>query len=70
MLVNYGIYPTNMLTTNYIDNIKCIYQHLLSWDALYHHHPLINPRVNPAEILPVNGIPKLVITNDEAVAAA
>jgi hypothetical protein len=30
---------------------------------------LINPIVNPADILPVNGIPKLVIVN-EAVAAA
>jgi hypothetical protein len=31
---------------------------------------LINPIVNPAHILPVNGIPKLVIANEEAVAAA
>jgi hypothetical protein len=31
---------------------------------------LINPIVNPADILPVNGIPKLVIANDEAIAAA
>jgi hypothetical protein len=31
-------------------------------------YPLINPRVNPADILPVRGIPKLVIAN-EAVAA-
>jgi hypothetical protein len=31
---------------------------------------LINPIVNPADILPVNGIPKLVIANEEAVAAA
>jgi hypothetical protein len=31
---------------------------------------LINLIVNPADILPVNGIPKLVIANDEAVAAA
>jgi hypothetical protein len=30
---------------------------------------LINPIVNPAYILPVNGIPKLVIANEEAVAA-
>ena len=36
----------------------------------YFYHPLINPRVNPADILPVNGIPKLVIDNSEAVAAA
>ena len=33
-------------------------------------YPFINPIVNPADILPVNGIPKLVIANDEAVAAA
>jgi hypothetical protein len=31
---------------------------------------LINPIVNPAHILPVNGIPKLVIANEEAVAVA
>ena len=36
----------------------------------YYHHPLINPIVNPADILPVRGIPKLVIANEEAVAAA
>ena len=31
---------------------------------------MINPIVNPADILPVRGIPKLVIDNeDEAVAA-
>jgi hypothetical protein len=29
---------------------------------------LINPIVNPADILPVRGIPKLVIANEEAVA--
>ncbi|MDQ3975543.1 MAG: hypothetical protein M3264_03360 [Thermoproteota archaeon] len=30
------------------------------------YHPLINPIVNPAaDILPVNGIPKIVIANDE-----
>jgi hypothetical protein len=33
-------------------------------------YPLINPIVNPDDILPVNGIPKLVIANEEAVAAA
>jgi hypothetical protein len=27
---------------------------------------LINPIVNPADILPVNGIPKLVIDNEAA----
>ena len=30
---------------------------------------MINPIVNPADILPVRGIPKLVIANEEAVAA-
>ena len=34
------------------------------------YHPFINPIVNPADILPVRGIPKLVIANEEAVAAA
>jgi len=34
--------------------------------VILQYHPLINPRVNPADILPVNGIPKLVITNEEA----
>jgi len=34
------------------------------------YHPSINPIVNPADILPVNGIPKLVIANEEAVAVA
>ena len=29
-----------------------------------YYHPLINPRVNPADILPVRGIPKLVIANE------
>jgi hypothetical protein len=37
---------------------------------LSYYHPLINPIVNPADILPVNGIPKVVIANEEAVAAA
>jgi hypothetical protein len=36
---------------------------------LFNRHPFINPIVNPADILPVNGIPKLVIANEEAVAA-
>jgi hypothetical protein len=44
-------------------------RNLLIWTALS-YHPLINPRVNPADILPVNGIPKLDIANEEAVAAA
>jgi hypothetical protein len=30
---------------------------------------LINPIVNPADILPVNGIPKLVMANDDDGAA-
>jgi hypothetical protein len=33
------------------------------------YHPLINPIVNPAYILPVSGIPRLVIANGEVVAA-
>jgi hypothetical protein len=44
-------------------------RNLLIWTALS-YHLLINPRVNPADILPVNGIPKLVIANEEVVAAA
>jgi hypothetical protein len=36
----------------------------------FSYHPLINPRVNPADILPVNGIPKIPIVNEEAAAAA
>jgi hypothetical protein len=36
----------------------------------YSYHPLINPIVNPADILPVKGIPKLVIANEDAVATA
>jgi hypothetical protein len=30
----------------------------------------VNPIVNPADILPVNGIPKLVIANEEYAVAA
>jgi hypothetical protein len=37
---------------------------------LSYYHPFINPIVNPADILPVRGIPKLVIANEEAVEAA
>jgi hypothetical protein len=33
-------------------------------------YPFIKPIVNPADILPVKGIPKLVIANEEVVAAA
>ncbi|HZC48132.1 MAG TPA: hypothetical protein VE244_03620 [Nitrososphaeraceae archaeon] len=32
-------------------------------------YPFINPIVNPADTLPVNGISKLVIANEEAIAA-
>jgi hypothetical protein len=32
------------------------------------NHPLINPIVNPADILPVNGIPKFVIATEAAAA--
>jgi hypothetical protein len=35
---------------------------------IYHH--LINPIVNPADILPVRGISKLVIANEEAAAVS
>jgi hypothetical protein len=33
-------------------------------------YPFINPIVNPADILPVKGIPKFIIPNEETVAAA
>ncbi len=36
----------------------------------FYYHPFRNPIVNPADILPVNGIPKLVIANEDAVTAA
>ena len=38
--------------------------------ACIFYHPFINPIVNPADILPVNGIPKLVIANEEEADAA
>jgi hypothetical protein len=38
--------------------------------AACYYYPFINPIVNPADILPVNGIPKLVIAKEEAVAVA
>jgi hypothetical protein len=38
--------------------------------ACIFYHPLINPIVNPADILPVRGIPMLFIANEDAVAAA
>jgi hypothetical protein len=35
-----------------------------------YHLPFINPRVNPiADVLPVRGMPKLVIANEEVAAA-
>ena len=34
------------------------------------YYPFINPIVNPADILPVRGIPKLVIASEAVVAAA
>ena len=43
----------------------CLDIKLIALSSFY--HPLINPIVNPAEILPVRGIPKLVIANQEAV---
>jgi hypothetical protein len=52
------------------DNIKCIYQNMLVRLLSPKSYPLINPTVNPADILPVRGIPKLVIANEEAVVAA
>ena len=39
-------------------------------DYYTYHHPFINPIVNPADMLPVRGIPKFVNANEEAVAAA
>jgi hypothetical protein len=54
-----------MLPSNYLE-IFSIHQNRA---GLLCYHPLINPRVNPADILPVRGIPKLVIANEEAIAA-
>jgi hypothetical protein len=43
--------------------------YLKSWPYPYpfpsSYHSFINPIVNPADILPVRGIPKLVIANHE-----
>src|SRR5215203_4375325 len=55
--------------------IKCFLKFTSKEMHYFYHfsyHPLINPIVNPADILlPVNGIPKLLIANEEeAVAAA
>jgi hypothetical protein len=36
----------------------------------FSYYPFINPIVNPADILPVNGIPKLVIANEKEVVVA
>src|SRR5919107_5618453 len=44
--------------------------HVLKIEKEIFINHLRNPIVNPADILPVNGIPKLVIANEEAVAAA
>ena len=47
-----------------IDNKICSIGSTLSLS----YHPLINPRVNPiADLLPVNGIPKVVIVRDPSV---
>jgi hypothetical protein len=44
---------------NYVKSIKLFCQ-------MADIQPLINPIVNPADILPVNGIPKFVIANEAA----
>ena len=48
--------------------------YLKSWPCPYpfpsSYHSFIKPIVNPADILPVNGIPKLVIANEEDAVAA
>src|SRR5215212_8832444 len=49
------IFPLISLQRNTSFMIACI----------FYYHPLINPRVNPADILSVSGIPKLVIANEE-----
>jgi hypothetical protein len=43
------------------DQLQIIDQ--LDYHTLFCHHPLINPIVNPADMLPVNGMPKLAIAN-------
>jgi hypothetical protein len=53
------IFPLIYLQRNTSFMIACIF-----------YHPFINPIVNPADMLPVNGIPKFVIANAEAVAVA
>jgi hypothetical protein len=42
---------------------------LLSCTTTLSYHPFINPITNTADILSVNGIPKLVIANEDAVVA-
>jgi hypothetical protein len=46
-------------------NINCIN----SANYSLYYHPFINPKVNPADILPVNGMLKLVIATEAAAAA-
>ena len=53
------IFPLISLQRNTSFMIACI----------FYYHPFINPIVNPADILPVNGIPKLVIANEEEAVA-
>jgi hypothetical protein len=59
-----------ILSSNDLDNVSaynkiCLVVLLVSLS----YHPFINPIVNTADILSVNGIPKLVIVNEDAVAA-
>jgi hypothetical protein len=51
-----------MKTIEYLDHIH----EICSADYSLSCHPFINPIVNPADILPVNGIPKFVIANEAA----
>ena len=44
-----------------------VYSKEMHYFYRFSYHPLINPKVNPtADILPVIGIPKLVIARDAA----
>ena len=59
-----------MLPSNCYNNMKSIHNKICSIGSILSlsYHPLINPRVNPiADILPLNGMSKLVIANEEAV---
>jgi hypothetical protein len=49
-----------------------VYSKEMHYFYRFSYHPLINPIVNPTAdiLLPVNVIPKLLIANEEAVAAA